>query len=65
METNKFLHITGARQPASSPELWGRQKAACSRKVWLTLQKTVGSSWKLTSAAEVPGPPSNFPFFAK
>ncbi|VCW70864.1 unnamed protein product, partial [Gulo gulo] len=33
METNKFLHITGESPPASSPGLWGRQKAACSRKL--------------------------------
>lgn len=44
--------------------LWGRQKAACSRKVWLIPRRIVGSSWSLTSAAEVPGPPSNFLFFA-
>lgn len=31
METNKFLHITG--EPAcQQPGLWGRQKAACSRR---------------------------------
>lgn len=63
METNKFLHITG--EPAcQQPGLWGRQKAACSRKAWLIPQRIVGSSWRLTSAAEVPGSPSNFPFFA-
>lgn len=41
METNKFLHITGASLPAA--RALGEEKAACSRKVWLIPQRIVGA----------------------
>ncbi|XP_032213045.1 uncharacterized protein LOC116598400 [Mustela erminea] len=66
METNKFLHITGERPPASSPGLWGRQKAACSRKltflfstVWLYMVEqragVPGLQWDPSSATLAAG----------